>query len=131
MEGHRTFNLASRSATIPVERHRVTRLAGESELRLLQQPISAARSKAKFADFPLQFPKRFFWGGRRLLFGGSWGRPVWDLLDLVSSVLCNCGAQRCLPGNSIVSNSFRFLYTTVQDDCLNYTKKTKPVSIKY
>jgi hypothetical protein len=38
----RTFNLASRSATIPVERHRVTRLAGESELRLLQQPIPSS-----------------------------------------------------------------------------------------
>jgi hypothetical protein len=42
----RTFNLSSRSATIPVERHRVTRLAGESELRLLQQPIPFSLEKA-------------------------------------------------------------------------------------
>jgi hypothetical protein len=50
----RTFNLSSRSATIPVERHRVTRLAGESELRLLQQPIPFSLEKA--VDF---------WLGRR------------------------------------------------------------------
>jgi hypothetical protein len=39
-----TFNLASRRATMPVERHRVARVAGESELRLLQQPIPFCQS---------------------------------------------------------------------------------------
>ena len=43
----RTFNLVSRRATMPSERHRVARLAGESVLRLLQQPIPLSRGKGR------------------------------------------------------------------------------------
>jgi hypothetical protein len=87
MEGRGTFNLASRSATIPVERQRVTRLAGESELRLLQQPISAVRVKAKFADFPLRSSKRFFLGRATT--------SVWRQLGSAGGIFLTSCPQSC------------------------------------
>ena len=73
----RTFNLASRRATMPVERHRVARLAGESELRLLQQPIP--RSPLCLVEKVVDFGLREASAGRP---GGRW--------DLRTDADCYC-----------------------------------------
>jgi hypothetical protein len=70
----RTFNLASRRATMPVERHRFARLAGESELRLrlLQQPISLSLAE-KVVDFSLATASATLDCGRRVPAGREVG----------------------------------------------------------